>query len=248
MYMKLDVVIVDGRANEEMMQQNRYGLLRKPLRQRGYHDQNIGNSFWSTLWLGWQCLSGQPLRKPNKVFFFFFFFWVGFFSRPDDMKIMCLDFRCFYCSTHDHPKATTWHQVTVMSALTMSVYHFVSRVPGVVRDIMALEDQTPKAQPIIDPCTCKKGKLIIGLAQGLLVNKPNKPYIEIIINMSSIVLMYSSRVFTYGCGPLGQTTFKLASIFLFSLFNSFPLNFNMEEKKKVLLFWLVLLSQLENLL
>ena len=51
-----------------------------------------------------------------------------------------------------------------MSALAMSVYHFVSRVPGVVRDIMALEDQTPIAQPIIDPCTCKKGKLIIGLA------------------------------------------------------------------------------------
>ena len=53
MYMKLDVVIVDGRANEEMMQSNRYGLLRKPLRQKEYHDQNIGNSFWSTLWLGW---------------------------------------------------------------------------------------------------------------------------------------------------------------------------------------------------
>ena len=217
MCMKLDVVIVDGRANEEMMQQNRYGLLRKPLRQRGYHDQNIGNSFWSTLWLGWQCLSGQPLRKPNKVNFFFFF--VGFFSRPDDMKIMCLDFRCFYCSTHDHPKATTWHQVTVMSALTMSVYHFVSRVPGVVRDIMALEDQTPKAQPIIDPRTCKKGKLIVGLAQGLLVNKPNKPYIEIIINMSSIVLMYSSRVFTFHLWVWAVGSNNFQACFYFSFFS-----------------------------
>lgn len=33
-------------------------------------------------------------------------------------------------STHDHGKATTWHQGTVMSALAMSVYHFVSPVPG----------------------------------------------------------------------------------------------------------------------